>query len=108
MASPEAVSGLDVRRLTREADLPPSAAILISSPRRGGLRRPDRGEPGGRVPAQDQGCPLAPSVTFSGGPGRDGCWSGQRGLEEGEQGNAVFVGFAIVARRPNSRSLSPR
>jgi hypothetical protein len=31
--APEAVSGFDVvRRLTREADLPPSAVILISTP----------------------------------------------------------------------------
>jgi CheY-like chemotaxis protein len=48
-------SGFDVvRRLTREADLAPAGGNFDLHSRRGGLRRADRGEPGGRVPAQDQ------------------------------------------------------
>ncbi len=53
MAPPEALSGFDVvRRLTREADLPPSAVILISTHAEEGYADLIAA-PGGWVPAQD-------------------------------------------------------
>jgi hypothetical protein len=66
MAPPEALSGFDVvLRLTREADPPLSAVILISTHAEEGYADLIAA-PGGRGSCPRLGCPLAPSVTFSG------------------------------------------